>query len=140
MLRKRPCRICHRWFRPHPRAGDRQRTCSAMPCQSERRRRAVAAWRRRHPDYDRDDRLRRRLQAAPRAGASEADPLARVDWAAARNAVGLEVAVVIEETGRVLMTWARNAVGRQPLARAPTSGPLREAAARNAIVSSAPGP
>ena len=84
-MRKRPCRICHRWFRPHPRAGDRQRTCSAAPCQAERRRRAVAAWRRRHPDYDRDDRLRRRLQAAPHAVAAGADPLAQLNWEAARH-------------------------------------------------------
>ena len=83
MLRKRPCRICHQWFRPHPRAGDRQRACCAAPCQAERRRRAVAAWRRRHPDYDRDDRLRRRLQAAPRAVALDADPLAQLNWVAA---------------------------------------------------------
>ena len=140
MLRKRPCRICRRWFRPHPRAGDRQRACSAAACQAERRRRAVAAWRRRHPDYDRDDRLRRRLQAVPRAGASEVDPLARVDWAAARNAVGLEVAVIVEETGRVLASWARNAVTRQLPVLVQESGPLGGSAARNAIASSAPGP
>lgn len=140
MLRKRPCRICHRWFRPHPRAGDRQQACSAAPCQAERRRRAVAAWRRRHPDYDRDDRLRRRLQATPRAVASEADPLARLDWGAARNAVGLEVAVVIEETGRLLVSWARNAVMRQLPVLALESGPLGGPTARNAIAPSAPAP
>ncbi len=140
MVRKRPCRICQQWFRPHPRAGDRQRTCSASSCQAERRRRAVAAWRRRHPDYDRDDRLRRRLQAAPGTEAAGADPLAQLDWDAARNAVGLEVAVVVEETGRLLVTWARNAVPRQVPARAPESGPQAEAAARNAIVSNAPAP
>jgi hypothetical protein len=140
MVRKRPCRICHRWFRPHPRAGDRQRTCSAGPCQAERRRRAVAAWRGRHPDYDRDDRLRRRLQVAPGVEAVGADPLARLDWAAARNAVGLEVAVVIEETGRLLATWTRNAVTRQGPAPARESRPLRVSPPRNAIASVGPAP
>ncbi len=140
MVRKRPCRICHQWFRPHPRTGDRQRTCSAAPCQAERRRRAVAAWRRRHPDYDRDDRLRRRLQAVPRAVAADADPLARLNWDAARNAVGLEVAVVVEETGRLLATFARNAVTRQVPASASESGLLLGPAARNAIVSTGPAP
>ena len=140
MVRKRPCRICHQWFRPHPRAGDRQRTCSAAPCQAERRRRAVAAWRRRHPDYDRDDRLRRRLQAVPRAVSADADPLAQLNWDAARNAVGLEVAVVIEETGRLLATFARNAVTRQVPATASESGLLLGPAARNAIVSTGPAP
>ena len=111
MPRKRPCRICRRWFASHPRAGERQRTCSSPDCQRERHRRACASWRRRHPDYDREDRLRRRLQVPEKATA--AAPLRRIDWSAARDAVGLQVAVVIEETGQVLQDWARDAVSAQ---------------------------
>ena len=111
MARKRPCRICRRWFRPHPRAGDRQRICSSPDCQRERHRRACATWRRQHPDYDREDRLRRRLQVPEKATA--AAPLRGIDWSAARDAVGLQVAVVIEETGQVLQHWARDAVSAQ---------------------------
>ena len=70
MARKRPCRVCRRWFWPHPRAGDRQHTCSRPDCQRERHRRACAAWRLRHPDYDREDRLRRRLREAFRRNRS----------------------------------------------------------------------
>lgn len=114
MARKRPCRICRRWFTPHPRAGDRQRVCGDRGCQRERNRRSCASWRRRHPDYDREDRLRRRLrreEGPPEGvGACRGDPLRRIDWSAARNAVGLQVAVTIEETGKVLEQWARNAV------------------------------
>ena len=33
--RKRPCRICKRWFMPHPRVKDRQKTCGNPPCQRE---------------------------------------------------------------------------------------------------------
>jgi hypothetical protein len=114
MARKRPCRVCRRWFLPHPRAGDRQHVCSRRECQKERNRRASAAWRRRHPDYDREDRLRRRLRrdgdSAARSEGSEVAPLRRIDWSAARNAVGLQVAVTIEETGQVLEQWVRNAV------------------------------
>ncbi len=40
MVRKRPCLICQQWFSPHPRTGDRQRTCSAAP----RRSAAVVRW------------------------------------------------------------------------------------------------
>lgn len=115
MARKRPCRICRKWFAPHPRAGDRQHVCGDSRCQEERNRRACAAWRRRHPDYDREDRLRRRLQREVEAPPAPllADPLHRIDWQAARNAVGLQVAVAIEETGKVLHLWARNAVRSQ---------------------------
>ncbi len=114
MARKRPCRICRKWFVPHPRAGDRQRACSAASCQSERHRKACEAWRGRQPEYDREDRLRRRLvreEGGP--GGVQADPLRRVDWSAARDAVGLEVAVTIEEAAKVLHLWARDAVCSQ---------------------------
>lgn len=132
MVRKRPCRICRRWFRPDPRAGDRQRACGSESCQAERRRRAVAAWRARHRGYDREDRLRRRLhnEAEPAAGV---DPMSGVDWIAARNAVGLEVAVVIEESSRVLATWARNAVSLQVAGIAPQSRRLPHPTLRNEI-------
>jgi len=116
MARKRPCRICRKWFAPHPRAGDRQRACGAASCQSERHRRACEAWRRREPDYDREDRLRRRLvrqQETNSPGGGLADPLCRLDWSAARDAVGLQVAVTIEEAARVVHQWARDAVRRQ---------------------------
>lgn len=111
MPRKRPCRVCRKWFTPHVRAGDRQRTCGADGCQRERHRRACAAWRARHPEYDREDRLRRRLvqDEAPVAEPT-ADPLRRIDWPAVRALVGLGVAVTVEETGRVLHHWARDAV------------------------------
>jgi hypothetical protein len=33
-----------------------------------------------------------------------------VVWDAARDAVGVEVAVIVEETGKVLAGWARDAV------------------------------
>lgn len=117
MARTRPCRICRKWFVPHPRAGGRQRVCGQPECQRERHRRACEAWRSRHADYDREDRLRRRL--VRQEGNSKAvaplrrDPLGGIDWAVARTAVGLQVAVTIEEAGRVLHGWARDAVCSQ---------------------------
>jgi len=115
MGRKRPCRICRKWFAPHPRAGDRQHVCGDARCQRERHREACRGWRRRHPDYDREDRLRRRLvrDGETKAPTLTTDPLRRIDWQAARDAVGLQVAVAIEETGKVLHAWARDAVRSQ---------------------------
>jgi hypothetical protein len=114
MARKRPCRVCGKWFEPHPRAGKRQRTCGGETCQRERHRRACAAWRARHPDYDRESRLRERLHVEAAAGAPlSRDPLAELAWEAARDAVGLEVAVIVEEMGKVLVLWARDAVNAQ---------------------------
>ena len=120
MASKRPCIICRSWFRPHPRAGRRQRACNSAACQRERHRRACAAWHERHPDYDREERLRRRLvpaEAAPsRETARQVDPLEAVDWRAARQVVGLETSLLVEQSGQLLVSWARDAVRRQALA------------------------
>ena len=135
MSRKRPCRICRRWFRPHPRTGDRQRVCGDLACQRERHRRACGRWRCRNPDYDREDRLRRRLR--------EADAKARgagLNWSAARDAVGLEVVVVIEEASRDLQSWARDAVLAQPIGKASVSARHARVGPRDAIASGGPSP
>ena len=65
MRRKRPCRVCRKWFLAHPRAGSRQKVCSSESCQRERHRRNCEDWRARHPDYDREARLRVRLGPDP---------------------------------------------------------------------------
>jgi hypothetical protein len=133
MVRKRPCKICRKWFRPNPRAGDRQHTCSDPSCQRERCRRAVERWRRRNPDYDRDDRLRKRLVNEGALGCGEADPMRALDWEEVRNAVGLEVGVVIEELGRQMGRWVRNAVSWQRFENKEETGRLPNMLARNGI-------
>jgi hypothetical protein len=113
MYRKRPCRICRRWFWPDTRAGDRQKTCSRPGCQRERHRRACADWHRRNPDYDREGRLRRRV--VPEEPHRPREPLDGLAWPAVRDAVGLQVAVIIDESGRLLERWTRDAVNAQLL-------------------------
>jgi len=109
MARSRPCRICRRWFQAHPRVGSRQRTCSRPECQRERHRRSCACWHERNPDYDRETRLRVRLaQHRPETAASGLLP-----WTPARDAVGLQVLVVLEEVVRLLVSTLRDAVVRQ---------------------------
>jgi hypothetical protein len=116
MRQKRPCRICCRWFRPHPRVGPRQKVCSSAACQRERHRRACRVWHRRNPDYDRESRFRRKLrcqQAEAGAAALAINPGRQLAWPAARDVVGLEVVVLVEEVLRLLVRWARDAVTAQ---------------------------
>lgn len=115
MRRKRPCRECGKWFQPNARAGKRQRSCSSEPCQRARHRRACAQWRDRHPDYDLEHRLRERVRR-DRCGVGaplNRDPMMEMVWDAARDAVGVEVAVIVEEAGKVLVSWTRDAVHAQ---------------------------
>lgn len=120
MVKKRPCRICRRWFYPHPRAGDRQKVCSNAACQRERHRRASETWLHRNPDYHRDRRLRERINPGlperERTAQMGCDPMARLVQSAVQDAVGLEVAVVIEESGKVLAEWVQDAVSAEIVA------------------------
>lgn len=113
---KRPCRICRRWFHPHPRAGDRQRVCDATSCQRERHRRACQRWRLREAGAERQHRLRQRIRVDSNGEQAPGEGLgARLSLGAVRDAVGLEVAVVIEEVLRVVEDTVRDAVRRQVL-------------------------
>jgi hypothetical protein len=136
MRRRRPCRICRQWFEPHARAGDRQGVCGRVACQRERHRRACASWRAQNPEYDREERLRQKLQRGEDGVRDKlvADPLpVRIDLRAARDAVGLEVFVFIEETAKVLVGWARDAVLAQGLGMTKQSAKVPPSGARDAM-------
>lgn len=62
-LRKRPCRICGKWFSPDPRLGERQKTCGAQECQQRWHARKCAAWNRRNRAYFKEIYLSRRLES-----------------------------------------------------------------------------
>lgn len=139
MSRTRPCRICRKWFRREARSGDRQRVCGAASCQRERHRRACAEWHGRNPDYDREDRLRRRLRVLPPSPAASLDPLAtspmaRLNLDAARDAVGLELIVVVEVVGQVLWQGVRDVVRSQRIAQEAVSRRLPPGPPRDGMV------
>ena len=116
---KRPCRICRHWFCPHPRAGDRQHVCSRADCQRERHRRACQRWRQGEAPAERAHRLRQRIRVDA-ADRQAAGPSPRLSWDVVRDAVGLEVAVILEEISRLLEDAVRDAVQRQ------VGAPVRE--------------
>jgi hypothetical protein len=70
--RRRRCSICGELFVPHPRVKGRQRTCSRVECQGERRIQTQASWRARNPDYFTERRLRQRAMVAEAEGSSDA--------------------------------------------------------------------
>ena len=60
--KKRPCRVCRKWFTPNPRLRDRQRTCGDEECQRKWHAKKCAEWNRRNPAYFREIYLRGRLE------------------------------------------------------------------------------
>jgi len=61
--RKRPCRICRRWFSPDPRLKDRQMTCGEKACKREWHRRKCAEWNKENSGLIKKERLANRLKA-----------------------------------------------------------------------------
>ena len=60
--RKRPCRICRRWFSPDPRLKDRQMTCGDEGCKREWHRRKCMEWNRANSGFIRKERLAHKLK------------------------------------------------------------------------------
>lgn len=109
MAKKRPCKVCGKWFEPHLRAGDRQHTCSNPECQQERNRKACRRWRAKSdtPIH----RIRKNIRAAKAdPDGDSVSPVAPVQWAAMRHAVPAETLVVLQELVRLLDIWMRHAV------------------------------
>ena len=116
MPRTRPCRICRRWFRPHPRAGDRQKVCSGPGCQRERHRRNCAAWRSKEQESIRRERLKRAIikpaEEVPEFRSGHVHARVRWDWA--RDSVGLEASVITEEIVKLIDVCLRDSVSPYP--------------------------
>ena len=113
LVAKRPCRSCRKWFRPHARLGDRQKTCGEPGC--------IKAWRKKKNreaykkarEYHRGCALREKLDGDndPECeaegkpwGKPTALQLPREEMV---NAVGIEAATVMEYVSHVVLRRMR---------------------------------
>lgn len=62
--RKRPCRICRRWFMPNPRLKERQKTCGDSMCKRQWHKKMCAKWNRENSDYFKSNYLQKKLDSA----------------------------------------------------------------------------
>ena len=51
MLLRRRCPFCRRWFHPHPRLKQRQKTCGQPGCRRQQKRSSNQQWRMENSDY-----------------------------------------------------------------------------------------
>ena len=100
------------------------------------------SWRGHNRDYDREARLRGRLVGAfPPTDAGEGWLLSRrVDESVARDAVGLQVYVFIDETARLLAEWARDEIMEQRHVITGEIGRHLDGGARDEIARGGPAP
>ena len=132
MNKRRPCRICGRWFHPDPRVGSRQRACGKRACQKKRREKTQAAWRSENPEYFLRRRLQRRANAARAAEEAVEDPkklraspggeevirrpdplripraLVAIPWDLAQDEIGVAATDFLAVTARLLVKVAQD--------------------------------
>ena len=108
-VRKKPCCICRRWFRPDARVGLRQQACREPDCQVTRRKKKQKAWRKRNPDYFIARRIQdRSRQDRPPEPLRLPPPLSQLPWDIAQSQFGTEGADFIGIMGTLLLRSAQS--------------------------------
>ena len=124
-FRKRPCRICGKWFMPNPRLGDRQKTCGADACKRQWHTVKCAEWNRQNRAYFKEIYLRSRLEAASSYTAESSSPspspisLVRapsplhIPQEVVQEVMGAQQAVIIEYIVRLLVRRVQEVIKPQ---------------------------
>ena len=109
--RKRPCRICRRWFRPNPRVGDRQRACGKPDCQTARRQKTQANWRNRNPGYSIAWRIdQRATQSETPEPLRLPPPLNQLPWHLAKDQFGQQSTDFIGVTAALILRTTKDQI------------------------------
>src|SRR6266567_3353137 len=108
--RKRPCSICRRWFRPDPRVGGRHHACGKPECQTSRRQKTQASWRRRNPGYAVAYLIdQRAAQIKPAAEPLRLPaPLNQLPWDLAKDQFGAQGADFVGVMGALMVRSAKD--------------------------------
>jgi len=72
--KKRPCRICRKWFTPDPRVGDRQKTCGDQECKRKWHTKKCAEWNRKNRNYAQENYFSDKLVLAVRQSDDSKSP------------------------------------------------------------------
>ena len=107
-FKKRPCRICRRWFMPNPRLKARQMTCADPECKKQWHRRKCAEWNKRNSDYFKSNYLQKKLEAATGSEKTSKPLLVRsrlksgLPLGYVQEVIGVQKLVIIEYFGQLL--------------------------------------
>ena len=108
VCRKRPCRVCRRWFMPDPRLKDRQMTCGDPRCRREWHRRKCAVWNRENRDYFKTNYLQKKVDTALTSGKPRktSPPQSRLKSGLplpyVQEVIGIQHLIIIEYFGQLL--------------------------------------
>lgn len=131
--RKRPCRICRRWFLPHPRLKSRQMTCGDDHCKTEWHRKKCAEWNRRNSDYFKANYLQKKLESAGQGtGTAKSSPdralksrmKTGLPLEYVQEVIGIQHLIIIEYLAQLLNRSFVKAMTESFPASAPQAGQL----------------
>ena len=110
--KKRPCRICGRWFAPHPRLKNRQKTCGDAHCKREWHRKKCTQWNKNNPDYFKSNYLQKKLdETLPYKSRFRSGlPLPYV-----QEVIGIQPLIIIEYLAQHLMRRFQEVFGDKAL-------------------------
>lgn len=104
--KKRPCRICLRWFMPNPKLKDRQKTCGDPDCQREWHRKKCAQWNKTNSDYFKANYLQKKFEAQDSKGSLQ--PANRLKSGLplqyVQEVIGIQHLTIIEYLGQLLFS------------------------------------
>lgn len=126
-MKKRPCRVCRRWFRPNPRVGDVQMTCGMPKCKREWHRKKCAEWNRENREYFKEIYLNNKILAAS-AKTENPDNQQKVKgkttrtrfnvglpWQEIQEVMGVKQLVIIEYIIHLLLRSFKEPIKAQPI-------------------------
>jgi hypothetical protein len=130
--KKRPCRICRKWFTPSARVGDRQKTCGDHECMRKWHTKKCAEWNRNNRQCAQENYLHDKLAHAvgesvdtkkTSVAASTAKSLVSIPHPASfpqlprcliQEVIGTQQYVIIEYIARQLFRAVQEVISRQP--------------------------
>ena len=111
--KKRPCSVCRRWFMPHPRLKDRQRTCVDPGCKKEWHRKQCAEWNKRNADYFRANYLQKKLEPEPKKVQVKSRLKSGLPLRCVQEAIGMQHLVIIEYLAQLMARRFQEVIRRQ---------------------------
>ncbi|NOQ47081.1 MAG: hypothetical protein GQ559_10500 [Desulfobulbaceae bacterium] len=118
-IKKRPCRICRKWFAPNPRVGDRQKTCGTKECKDKWHAKKCSQWNRQNRAYFQAIHLSKKLQASQNQKASPENPppqmpksgkSSKLPQEVIQEVIGKQQFVITEYMARVLLRAVQGAI------------------------------
>ena len=73
--RKRPCKVCRRWFLPDSRLGSRQKTCASDACKEKWHKKRCKKWNRKNKAYFKGIYLQKKLAVCNDQSRDDCDQL-----------------------------------------------------------------